>query len=92
MMTSIVIHSAVCCDGCGVSPIVGNRYKCTVCSNFDYCENCEEKNSEIHQHPFLKIRKPEVAPVSIICTINENVDNLNQRQSDANYGFYDTSK
>jgi len=57
MMTSIVIHSAVCCDGCGVSPIVGNRYKCTVCSNFDYCENCEEKNSEIHQHPFFKNKK-----------------------------------
>ena len=28
------------CDGCGVSPVVGYRYKCKDCANHDICENC----------------------------------------------------
>ena len=43
------------CNGCGAFPIIGNRYKCKVCNNFDYCENCEAKYGNEHQHPFIKI-------------------------------------
>ena len=64
-------HSKVICDGCGMKPIVGVRYKCTVCKNFDYCENCEKTLGEAHQHPFLKIRKPELTPVQIQCYVNQ---------------------
>ncbi len=67
------IHSYVTCDGCGVKPIVGNRYKCTICNDFDYCELCEEKFSTNHPHPFLKIRKPENAPIKILCAIRDDV-------------------
>ena len=52
-------HRFVTCDGCGIHPIVGVRYKCAVCPNFDFCEKCEEKLNEQHQHPFIKIYKPE---------------------------------
>jgi len=69
--TSNIQHSTVTCDGCRVKPILGNRYKCTVCNDFDYCEACEQQNSETHPHPFLKIRKPELAPVEIKCSIKE---------------------
>lgn len=55
----VITHYRVTCDGCGVSPITGTRYKCTVCPNFDYCEACENSNSVNHQHAFIKIRKPE---------------------------------
>jgi hypothetical protein len=55
----VITHYRVTCDGCGLSPIVGTRYKCTVCRNFDYCEACENSNSASHQHAFIKIRKPE---------------------------------
>jgi len=44
------------CDGCGIAPIKGIRYKCTVCPNFDFCEKCE--NSVEHDHIFMKIKKP----------------------------------
>ena len=47
-------HNIVICDGCGVSPIVGIRYKCSICPNYDYCENCEATKK--HAHPFLKIK------------------------------------
>ena len=56
-----VIHKNVRCDGCKKYPIIGIRYKCTICHNFDYCEECEKKFNEEHNHPFLKIRKPELA-------------------------------
>ena len=58
------------CDGCGLHPIIGIRYKCSVCKNFDYCETCEERQS--HEHPFLKITKPESAPTVIITAVNED--------------------
>lgn len=49
-----VVHTNVSCDGCGVAPIKGLRYKCSVCKNFDYCAGCEERLG--HEHAFLKIR------------------------------------
>ena len=33
-------HHGITCDGCGVGPIVGYRYKCKDCPNHDICENC----------------------------------------------------
>ena len=57
----IVIHKNVKCDICKKYPITGIRYKCTVCHNYDFCEECEKKYGEEHNHPLLKIRKPELA-------------------------------
>ena len=50
----IIIHENVKCDGCGIFPVKGIRYKCSVCKDFDYCEECEQRFA--HPHPFLKIR------------------------------------
>lgn len=66
---SQVIHHHYICDGCEKGPIVGIRYKCAVCPNFDLCESCEE--TVAHDHPFLKIRHPRLAPLKIICMIND---------------------
>lgn len=66
------VHSRVICDGCGMNPIVGPRYKCAVCEDFDYCSKCEEQFSQKHQHPFIKINSPELAPTAIKCVIGEN--------------------
>ena len=55
-----IIHYGVKCDGCGVYPIVGCRFKCVVCDDFDYCEGCEKKLALQHGHPLLKIRDPKV--------------------------------
>jgi len=46
----------VACDGCGVHPIGGIRWKCSVCPNFDFCSKCEAKNTHPTDHPFLKMR------------------------------------
>jgi hypothetical protein len=54
---SEAVHGRVSCDGCGVFPVVGIRYKCYVCPDFDFCEKCEA--TQEHPHPFIKLRKSE---------------------------------
>ena len=61
-----IIHK-IKCNGCGRYPIIGCRFKCAVCEGFDYCEECENKLSEKHNHPFLKIYEPKMAPVFFKC-------------------------
>ena len=53
------IHFHFLCDGCKMNPIRGNRYKCKKCPDFDFCENCYQKEKEKHGHEFIKIEKPK---------------------------------
>ena len=64
-----VVHGDYICDGCNADPIVGVRYKCTVCEDFDYCEKCEKTLGARHGHPLLKIRTPDLAPLICCCKI-----------------------
>ena len=63
------IHEGIHCNGCGMNPIVGNRFKCAICESFDFCEKCESLNKDSHQHPFIKIYSPETAPIKIKCEL-----------------------
>lgn len=53
-------HSGIVCDGCKVTPIIGVRYKCANCNDYDLCEQCEKKASSIHNpsHVFIKLNTP----------------------------------
>lgn len=53
-----VVHHGITCDGCNVSPIVGARFKCTLCSNFDLCSDCESLKNHDPTHTFIKMRCP----------------------------------
>ena len=63
----LIKHSGIKCKGCGMKPIIGNRFKCAICNEFDYCEKCEDKLAEKHGHPFLKIYNPDMAHKSLKC-------------------------
>mmetsp|Transcript_27627 Transcript_27627/g.27314 ORF Transcript_27627/g.27314 Transcript_27627/m.27314 type:complete len:294 (-) Transcript_27627:3-884(-) len=41
-------HETVACDGCGSFPIIGVRYKCKECADYDLCQKC--RNSTPHRH------------------------------------------
>ena len=55
------IHHGFKCEKCFKEPIEGIRYKCSVCSNYNLCNECEEKNSLSNEHPhiFIKISKEQ---------------------------------
>ena len=61
---NIMLNPIVKCYACE-KPITGVRFKCLKCQDFDYCENCENKDNGKHGHPLLKINKPEICPLSI---------------------------
>jgi next-to-BRCA1 protein 1 len=53
-------HYGVVCDNCDQT-IVGARFKCGNCEDFDLCEQCENIEG-IHDpdHVFIKIRRPTI--------------------------------
>ncbi|KAM0788150.1 hypothetical protein ACM66B_001314 [Microbotryomycetes sp. NB124-2] len=61
----MAVHRNVVCDNCEACPIIGTRYKCIVCSDFDLCANCEADPIERHpqSHPLIKLREPFVRDV-----------------------------
>ena len=50
------IHPCCTCDGCGIKPIKGLRYKCSQCINFDFCEKCYTTNPHAKEHKFNIIK------------------------------------
>ena len=62
------IHHEIKCQKCFKEPIVGYRFKCSECKDYDLCQDCEEKNSINGDHPhyFLKIRN-EIIEYSYKC-------------------------
>lgn len=64
------VHDHVTCDGCGLSPIVGNRYKCSVREDFDLCEKCE--CAQPQPYPMVKIYAKEQAPAGIFIALRDH--------------------
>ncbi|KAI0402551.1 hypothetical protein F4802DRAFT_608645 [Xylaria palmicola] len=69
-------HYGISCDGplCsarvnGFKYITGERYKCAVCHDTDFCANCEASPSNTHNktHPLIKFKTP-VRHVSVTTT------------------------
>jgi len=53
----IVIHKGITCDICNAEPIIGVRYKCMTCLNFDMCEFCRRGNHP-PDHPLITLQAP----------------------------------
>ena len=65
------VHEGVECDGCGVAPIIGARFKCSVRKDYDLCANCEATKPQ--EYAMLKINKPEQCPKAIFTVIGEDM-------------------
>ncbi|XP_075712311.1 sequestosome-1 [Rhinoderma darwinii] len=58
--TQNVVHPNVTCDGCD-GPVVGNRYKCLICPDYDLCSACETKG--VHkEHNMIMFPTPIAFP------------------------------
>ncbi|KAG8438968.1 hypothetical protein GDO86_005231 [Hymenochirus boettgeri] len=55
-----LVHPNVTCDGCD-GPVVGNRYKCLICPDYDLCSACEKKG--VHkEHNMIMFPTPLMFP------------------------------
>ena len=70
------VHEGIYCSQCKEN-VVGTRYKCIVCKDFNYCEKCEDQFKEEHGHPMLKINSPEMCPISLNCSLISDKQQLN---------------
>ena len=46
---SLERHFGVTCDHCNVHPILGKRYKCQMCFDYDLCQNCYNNPSILQE-------------------------------------------
>ena len=67
----INIHYGIKCNNCQCFPIIGCRYKCNICDNISFCENCEKKIGKSHSHPLIKMNNPKFQSMILkICLRN----------------------
>ena len=49
-----ISHKNVTCDGCQQSPLIGSRYKCKSCPDYDLCGGCKKQGMH-SQHEFFLV-------------------------------------
>lgn len=78
------VHNNIKCEHCFMQPIVGFRYKCFTCQNYNLCEKCEEnnENTQNHPHDFIKIRNEEKEN-----DINDACLNSLEKKEKLNYSY-----
>ncbi|PVF93387.1 cysteine proteinase [Serendipita vermifera] len=54
-------HKGISCDGCGMSPVIGTRFKCleSNCPDYNLCEGCQKRGVHPISHHMLPIVEPE---------------------------------
>ncbi|GER27068.1 hypothetical protein STAS_02748 [Striga asiatica] len=53
-----IFHRGICCDGCGVHPITGPRFKSKVKVDYDLCSICFEEIGNIND--YIRMDRPAV--------------------------------
>merc|ERR1719367_1646743 len=53
---SAQVHPGVTCDGCE-GPVLGPRYKCLTCPDYDLCGSCEARGLHV-QHKMIRMSAP----------------------------------
>jgi hypothetical protein len=49
------VWSSITCDGCDMAPLIGQRFYCKLCSDYDLCWACKEKG---HEHELVITTQP----------------------------------
>ncbi|KAG9686798.1 hypothetical protein KCU95_g11413, partial [Aureobasidium melanogenum] len=57
-MRQLYVHTGIRCEQCGQCPILGVRWHCNNCPDFDLCSTCEAQPLHPKTHVFTKIKIP----------------------------------
>ncbi|KAI4721940.1 hypothetical protein E4T48_01839 [Aureobasidium sp. EXF-10727] len=57
-MRQLYVHTGIRCEQCGQYPILGVRWHCNNCPDFDLCSACEAQPMHPRTHTFTKIKIP----------------------------------
>ena len=58
-LSSLPIHTGIKCNECNCIEIVGSRFKCLNCENYNLCSKCERESNHNIDHIFIKIYVPD---------------------------------
>ncbi|CAF4207262.1 unnamed protein product, partial [Rotaria sordida] len=81
------IHLYVTCDGCDMSPIKEDRYKCLFCPDIDLCQSCKSisrtNHNSNHQynHPLLCIKDSSEYPKSVYLNNHNKINHKNNQRN-----------
>eukprot|EP00437_Effrenium_voratum_P021372 CAMPEP_0181445006 /NCGR_PEP_ID=MMETSP1110-20121109/25367_1 /TAXON_ID=174948 /ORGANISM="Symbiodinium sp., Strain CCMP421" /LENGTH=423 /DNA_ID=CAMNT_0023569041 /DNA_START=50 /DNA_END=1321 /DNA_ORIENTATION=+ len=64
-----VVHEGITCDGCQAAPIMGDRFKCGSCPDYDLCDACYKKRPEVHggdfaNHDFHRVDRQSLCGIA----------------------------
>ena len=76
---SNIVHKGIKCNQCGKTNIIGIRYKCSTCPNYNLCESCEEDSTHDEDHIFVKIHEPVSAEKTLEEKITNSMLKINNR-------------
>ena len=95
MNSALMLHQGIKCEKCQTLPLIGHRYKCPKCLNYNLCEKCEELNAEIEFHPhhnFILKRNPEGTSINTGYSYECLTSNLETHQKYGTESFIVTIK
>ena len=80
------VHEEIKCEKCFTKPIIGNRYICRICQNYNLCEKCYKMNqvSQEHNHQFIKYKSKALEKIE---EENENCIDIHEDAEKNNTGM-----
>ena len=82
------VHEETKCEKCFTKPIIGNRYICRICQDYNLCEKCYKMNqvSQEHNHQFIKYKSKTLEKVKEenenCIDIHEDAENSRNKMND----------
>ena len=58
-INGVTFWKSVTCDGCRIKGIIGKRFKCVTCPDYDLCSECIQKNDHEHEFEDVEVVDPE---------------------------------
>lgn len=58
-------HEHVSCNSCGLVGMLGDRFKCRHCNDFDLCSGCYNGGAHDSDHSFMKLERAGMPPTFV---------------------------